>query len=160
MRHLVLINLFMAVAAMAEAQVDSFDVFTYQSPAFFSKSVLPSRVQLSSTNNDTSFCIITIYKSVKAQEDVLKDITAQWNEQVVKRLAKADKKPQRIYTQQLWDGWVSTVAIGNFIQNKMKCVVMVNSYRKNDRSACVVFAFRDKIFKGPVENFSKNLHLK
>ena len=142
------------------AQTDSFDVFTYKPPEFFTKSELPSRVQFNLTNNDTSFCTITLYKSQPAKADVMKDVISQWNEQVVKRLTKADKKPGRVYTQQMWDGWASTVAIGNFYQNKKKCVVMLSSFRKDNISAFAVIAFRDKIFKGPVENFSRNLHLK
>ena len=141
------------------AQTNSFDVFTYQPPEFFTKSELPSRVQFNMTNKDGSFCTITMYKSFPAKEDVMKDVISQWNEQVVKRLTKANKKPARIMTEQLWDGWVSTLAIGNFYQNKKKCVVMLHSFRKNNITACVVFAFSDKIFKGPVELFSKNLHL-
>ena len=62
-------------------------------------------------------------------------------------------------TEQLWDGWVSTLAIGNFYQNKKKAVVMLYLFRKNGTSACVVYAFSDKIFKGPVESFSRDLHL-
>jgi hypothetical protein len=77
------------------AQIDSFDVFTYQIPEFFTKSELPSRVQLTMTNEDGSFCLITMYKSQPAKADILKDITSQWNEQVLKRLTKADKKPQK-----------------------------------------------------------------
>ena len=89
----------------------------------------------------------------------MKDIISQWNEQVVKRLTKANKKPSRILTEQLWDGWVSTLAIGNFYQNKKKSVVMLNSFRKDSITTCVVYAFSDKNFKGVVETFSKNLHL-
>lgn len=143
----------------ATAQTDSFDIFTYEAPEFFIKSELPSRVQFSIKNNDTSFCLITIYKSLPAKADIMKDISSQWNEQVLKRLNKADKKPGRIYTQQMWDGWASTVAIGNFYQNKKKAVVMLNSFRKNTLTGCVVFAFSDKSFKGVVENFSSHLHL-
>ena len=141
------------------AQTDSFDVFTYQPPAFFSKSELSSEVHFNMTNKDGSFCTITLYKSLPAKKDVLKDVISQWNEQVVKRLTKANKKPARIVTEQFWDGWVSTLAVGNFYQNKKKCVVMLYSFRKNQTSACAVFAFSDKIFKGPVEGFSQNLHL-
>jgi acyl-CoA hydrolase len=141
------------------AQTNSFDVFTYKPPAFFTKSELPSRAQYNLTNNDTSFCTITLYKSMPAQEDVMKDVISQWNEQVVKRLNKANKKPATIFTEQMWDGWVSTLAIGNFYQHKKKCVVMLHSFRKGNSSTCVVFEMSDKIFKGPVEIFSKNLHL-
>jgi len=141
------------------AQTNSFDVFTYQAPEFFTKSELPSSVQFNMTNKDGSFCTITMYISKAAKEDVMKDVNSQWNEQVVKRLTKANKKPARIMTEQLWDGWVSTLAIGNFYQNKKKAVVMLHSFRKNKIAACVVFAFSDKIFKGPVELFSKDLHL-
>jgi len=142
------------------AQTDSFDVFTYQPPEFFTKSELPSRVQFAHSNNDTSFCTITLYKSQTAKADVMKDVLSQWNEQVVKRLDKANKKPLKITTEKLWDGWASILAIGNFYQNKKKAVVMLNSFRKNKMTACVVFAMSDKNFKGVVENFSKNLHLK
>lgn len=141
------------------AQTDSFDVFTYQPPAFFTKSELPSRVQFNLTNNDTNICTITLYKSWPAKEDLLKDVMSQWNEQIVKRLAKPAKRPLKILTEQLWDSWASTLAIGNFYQNKKKCVVMLHSFRKNKITACAVFAFSDKLFKGPVELFSKNLHL-
>ena len=121
---------------------------------------LPLSVQFILTNNDTSFCTITLYKSQPPKADVMKDVTSQWNEQVVKRLTKADKKPGRIYTQQMWDGWASTVAIGNFYQNKKKCVVMLSSFRKGKITACFVTEMSDKSFKQPVELFSKNLHLK
>ena len=141
------------------AQTNSFDVFTYQPPEFFTKSELPSRVQWSLKNNDTSFCFITIYKSRPAQNDIMKEVLSQWNEQVVKELNKADKKPGKILTEQLWDGWASTLAIGNFYQDKKKCVGMLYSFRKDKEAACAVFAFSDKIFKGPIEKFSKNLHL-
>lgn len=141
------------------AQTDSFDVYKYEAPEFFIKSELPSRVQFNLTNNDTSFCSITLYKSWPAKADVMKDVTSQWNEQVVKRLSKADKKPGKIMTEQLWDGWASTLAIGNYYQHKKKCVVMLHSFRKNKTSACAVFEMSDKIFKEPIEKFSKNLHL-
>lgn len=141
------------------AQTNSFDVFTYQPPEFFTKSELPSRVQWSLKNNDTSFCFITIYKSRPAQNDIMKEVLSQWNEQVVKQLNKADKKPGKILTEQLWDGWASTLAIGNFYQDKKKCVGMLYLFRKDKEAACAVFAFSDKIFKGPIEKFSKNLHL-
>ncbi len=140
-------------------QTRSFSVFTYQPPEFFTKSDLPSRVQFNLTNNDTSFCTITLYKSQPAKDSILHDVKRQWNEYVLKQLSKADKNPARIYTQQMWDGWVSTVAIGNFYQPKKKAVVMLSSFRKGNTSACVVFAFSDKSFKGVVDKFSKNLHL-
>jgi hypothetical protein len=159
MKRIVLVNAVFFLMAQAFAQTSSFDVFTYQLPEFFAKSELPSGVQLNLTNNDTSFCTITLYKSQPAKEDVIKDITSQWNDRVVKRLTKANKKPARIMTEQLWDGWVSTLAIGNFYQNKKKCVVMLNSFRKDKITVCVVFAMSDKNFKGVVDNFSKNLHL-
>ena len=141
------------------AQTDSFDVFTFQHPEFFTKSKLSSELNLKLTNKDGSFCTITLHKSQSAKKNVMKDVISQWNEQVVKRLIKANKKPARIMTEQFWDGWVSTLAIGNFYQNRKKCVVMLYSFRKNQTSACAVFAFSDKIFKGPVEGFSQNLHL-
>jgi hypothetical protein len=64
-----------------------------------------------------SFCLITMYKSQPAKADILKDITSQWNEQVLKRLTKADKKPQKILTEQMWEGWATTLGIGNFYHN-------------------------------------------
>jgi hypothetical protein len=147
------------VASVGIAQTDSFDIYRYQAPELFTKSELPSRVQFSMKNNDTSFCIITIYQSQPAKGDAMKDVIAQWNEQVLKRLNKADKKPARVFTQQLWEGWASTMALGNFYQSKKKSIVMLNSFRRNQTTACVVYAFSDKIFKPAIELFSKNLHL-
>lgn len=157
-QFLVLMMIFTTVNIFS--QTSGFDVFTYQPPEFFTKSELPSRVQFNITNNDTSFCTITLYKSLPAKADVMKDVTSQWNDQVVKRLTKASKKPLKIITEQMWDGWASTLAIGNFYQNKKKCVVMLNSFSKYNQTVCVVFEMSDKNFKPVVELFSKNLHLK
>ena len=140
------------------AQTDSFDVFTYHAPQFYTKSELPSRVQFHYSNSDTSFCTITIYKSQVANPGT-SQMSRQWNDYVIKKLMRADKKPQKILTGQELDGWTSTLAIGNFYQNKRKCVVMLNSFTKDKLTACVVFVLGDKGFKGSVENFSKQLHL-
>ena len=115
---LILFISMIACETNAFTQTGSFSVFTYQPPEFFTKSELPSRVRFNLTNNDTSFCTITLYKSQPAKDSVLHDVKNQWNEYVLNQLNKADKKPARIYTQQLWDGWVSTVAIGNFYRKK------------------------------------------
>ena len=90
-------------------------------------------------------------------QDILQDITSQWK--VVKQLPGAGKKPLKILTEQLWDGWASTLAIGNFFHNRKKAIVMLHSFRRNNTTAYAVFAFTDTIFKGPVEAFSKKLHL-
>ncbi len=159
MKKYFLIPLIILVTINVFSQTDSLDVFTYQPPEFFTKSELQSEVHFNMTNKDGSFCTITLYKSRPAKKDVMKDIIAQWNEQVVKQLAKAHKKPARIMTERQWDGWASSLAVGNFYQNKRKCVVMLYSFRKDQTSVCAVYAFSDKIFKGPVEVFSQNLHL-
>jgi len=154
-----LILSFIVFVNESPAQTSNFDVFTYQSPEFFTKSELSSGVQFKLRNNDTSICTITLYKSLPAKVDVMKDILNQWNEKVTTRLTKANK-PLKIITEQLWDGWVSTLAIGNFYQNKKKAVVMLNSFSKKNKTAFVVYAFSDKNFKSVIETFSKNLHLK
>ena len=148
------------VSVQCIAQSDSFDVFTYKAPEYFIRSALASRVQFNLTNSDTSFCTITLYKSQPSTTDIKKDIKRQWNEHIVKKLTKADKEPAQIFTGQLWDGWTHTLAIGNFYQNKKKCVVMLNSFKKDKVSACTVYAFSDKSFKGPIELFSKEMHIK
>ena len=126
-KQLLICIVVMAITANGISQSGSFDIFTYEAPELFIKSELPARVQFSMKNNDTSICLITIYKSQPAQQDVTKDIMAQWNEYILKPLNKAGKKPLRIFTQQFWDGWISTVAIGNFYQGKKKSIVMLSS---------------------------------
>lgn len=160
MKIIILIWSILSATKNGFAQRESFDVFLYQPPEFFTKSVLPTAIQYHLKNNDTSFCTITLYNSQPANADIMKDVMSQWNKQVVKRLIKVDKKPGHILTEQLWDGWASTLAIGNFYQYKKKCVVMLNSFRKEKNTVCAVFAFSDKSFKGVVKNFSANLHLK
>ena len=86
-------------------------------------------------------------------------LSRQWNQYVVRKLTRADRKPQQIFTGKQSDGWASTLAIGNFYQKNKKCVVMLNSFTKDTVSACVVFALSDKSFKQPIEIFSQQLHL-
>lgn len=159
MEKYVLTPLIIFVPYASFAQTNSFDVFTFQSPEHFIKSELPSRAQWRMKNKDASFCVITVYKSQSAKDNIMKGVMAQWNEQVVKQLNIANKEPLKAMTEQLWDGWASTLAIGNFYQNKKNCVVMLSSFRKEKIAACAVVAFSDKIFKGPIETFLKNLHL-
>lgn len=73
------------------------------------------------------------------KNNVLKDVASQWTEYVVKLLSKANTKPGKIMTEQIWDGWTSTLALGNFYQKKKKCVVMLYSFRKNNTTASVVY---------------------
>jgi hypothetical protein len=157
--YIVLSTLLLLLQTRCFAQADSFDVFSYQSPEFFTKTELPSSLQFSLSNADGHFCTLTLYKKQPAKKDGMKDVISQWNEQVVKRLTRANKKPAKIMTDQPWDGWASTLAIGNFYQNKKKCIVMLFSFRKDQSTACAVFAFTDRIFKGTVEAFSRNLQL-
>jgi hypothetical protein len=63
-----LTSLFFSAAINVSAQTDSFDVFTYQRPEFFIKSVLPSEVHFTMTNKDGSFCTIALYKSQPAKK--------------------------------------------------------------------------------------------
>lgn len=160
MKKIFLISLIISAAINAFAQTDSFDVFNYKAPEFFTKSELPSAVQFSMMGSDGNFCTITLYKSLPAKKDITSDVNSQWSEQVVKRLTKANKKPAKTMMGKQWEGWASTVAIGNFYQNKKKCVVMLQSFRKDTTTVCVVFGFSDPLFKSAVEDFSKNLHLK
>jgi hypothetical protein len=155
----VLISLILFAPIYLVAQTATFDIFSYQSPEYFTKTALSSKMLFTMTNKDGSFCTITLCKSHPAKKDAMKDISSQWTEQVVKRLPKVRKKPTRIVTGQLWDGWESSLAIGNFFENKKKCVVMLYSFRKNHTSACAVYTISDKLFKGPVQDFSKTLHL-
>lgn len=80
-------------------------------------------------------------------------------EYAVKRLTKTDKAPAKIYTGEVLDGWTSTVAVGNFYQNKKKGVVMINMFTKNKITACVVYVMSDRVFMPVADTFSKNLHL-
>ncbi len=156
---LLLFITWLSIVSAGFSQTDSFDVFTYRAPEYFTKSELASRFQFHLTNKDGSFCIITLYKSLPAKGDILKDVMSQWNEQVVKKLAKADKKPTQTLTGKDWDGWPSALSIGNFYQNKKKCVVMLYTFSNSKTSACAVYAFSNKSFKAVIELFSKNLHL-
>lgn len=159
MRILLLAIVSVVGVSQGFAQIDSFDVFTYRSPEFYTKSVSEEAIRFALIAGDSNFCTITLYRSVDAKKDVMKDVASQWKEQVVKRLTRADKKPAKIMTGKTWDGWKSIVAIGNFYRNNKKCVVMLQSFAKDRTSGFVIFAFSDPLFKSAVEDFSKNLHL-
>jgi len=65
MKNYLLVPFIMLATINVFAQTGSFDVFTYLPPAFFTKCELPTSVQFSLTNNDTSFCTITLYKTCR-----------------------------------------------------------------------------------------------
>ena len=58
------------------------------------------------------------------------------------------------------DSLLSEGDLGNFYHGKKKCVVMLDSFKKDGRTAFVVYAMSDRIFQPAIESFSKELHLK
>jgi hypothetical protein len=141
------------------SQADSFDVFRFILPELFTKTEMPSVVHLQMKNNDTSFCRITLYKCLVSTGDTMETMIRQWNEQVVKKVIKADEKPKQLVSGKSLDGWSLSLALGNFYENGKKGIVMLNSFKKGDMAASVVFTFNDRIFQPPIEEFTKNLHL-
>jgi hypothetical protein len=156
---ILILFLLFANPAQIQAQTERFDVFSFQSPPFFIKSESGKSIHFTLENDDTSFCTISLYKTEGARKDLKFTVMKQWNSLVYKQLTKADKKPAKIMTGEKLDGWQSALAIGNFYHNKKKSVVMLYSFRRGNESACAVFAFSDKLFKLPVEEFSSHLHL-
>lgn len=144
---------------MGFSPVESFDVFRYQKPGFFTKSELPLSVQYSLSNKDGGFCAITLYKSLPSKEYTLQTIQNQWNELVLKILTKAKKRPVQTKTGQDIEGWASSLAMGNIYKRAKKAIVILFAFKAEKRSACVVFTYSDKSCKGPIDDFSKNLHL-
>lgn len=144
--HLLFIT-WVSIVSDGFSQTGSFDVFIYRAPEFFTKSELPSRVQFHLTNKDGSFCFITLYKSLPAKADILKDALSHWNERVVKRLTRANRKPAQTLSGRDLDGCTSALSIGNFYQNKKKCVVMLYTFSNGNKTACAVYAFSNKSFK-------------
>ncbi len=140
-------------------QVEVYDVFTYQPPPFFSKTDISTGIEFSLENNDTSFCTISMYKKNHSAKNLKATIMRQWDRIVRTNLTNADRVPSKIMTGEKLDGWESALSVGSFYHHKKKSVVMLYSFKKRNESACIVFAFSDKSFKQPVEEFSRNLHL-
>ena len=147
------------LSCQAYSQTDSFDVYRFKPLELFTKTELPTTVQLHMKNNDTSFCTITLYKCLVATTDTMETMMNQWNEQVVKKVTRADEKPKQTQKGSSLDGWSTSLALGNFYHDKKKGIVMLYSFKNGDKAACVVFTFTDRIFQPPIEEFSKNLHL-
>jgi hypothetical protein len=136
-----------------------YSIFSYKLEEGFDTLQMPNYVLHRMEKEDGSFCDITIYKAEKSKGEGNKNILNQWNEAVVKTFDRASKKPVKIYSGKKLDGWDSKVAIGNFYVGKKKCVVILNSYSKDNRAAFVTYAFSDRLFQWIVNEFSKNLKM-
>jgi hypothetical protein len=136
-----------------------YSIFSYKLEESFDTLQMPNYVLHRIEKEDGSFCDITLYKAEKSKGDGNKNILSQWNEAVVKTFDSASKKPVKIYSGKKLDGWDIKIAVGNFYVGKKKCVVMLNTFSKDDRTAIVTYAFSDRLYQWIIEEFSKNLKM-
>jgi hypothetical protein len=158
MKNILLSLTFSLLLHQAFSQSDTFDIFSYKVPEFFSRQTLANSIVLSLSDKGGTACTITLYKSQPSTESDLKNLKRQWNEQVVKRYNGITSKPQ-IHTGQAVDNWKTSLGIGNCKINKKKNIVMLNSYTGQGSTAFVVYSFNDPIFQGPIGAFSNDLKL-
>jgi hypothetical protein len=136
-----------------------YSIFSYKLEEGFDTLQMPNYVLHRMEKEDGSFCDITLYKAEKSKGDGNKNILSQWNEAVVKTFDSASKKPVKIYSGKKLDGWDIKIAVGNFYVGKKKCVIMLNTFSKDDRTAIVTYAFSDRLYQWNVQEFSKNLRI-
>jgi hypothetical protein len=136
-----------------------YSIFSYKLEEGFDTLQMPKYVLHRMEKEDGSFCDIALYKAEKSKGDGNKNILSQWNKAIVKTFDSASKKPIKIYSGKKIDGWDIKVAVGNFYVGKKKCVVMLNSFSKDDRTAIVTYAFSDRLYQWVVEEFSNNLKM-
>jgi hypothetical protein len=158
MKKIILLLVISVFTANTSAQ-NLYSIFSYKLEQGFDTLQMPNYVLHRMEKDDGAFCDISLHKAEKSKGIGNKNIISQWNEVVVKPFDKASKKPIQIYTGNKIDGWDIKIAIGNFYTGKKKCVVMLNSFTKDNRTAFIVYAFSDKLFQWVVEEFSKNVKL-
>jgi hypothetical protein len=142
----------------AFSQSDTFDIFSYKVPQFFSRQTLANTIVLSMSEKSGIACTITLYKGQPSKEDDTANLIRQWNNEVRKRYNGATSKPQ-LHTGAIIDNWKSTLGIGKSTINKKSNIIMLNSYSNSSTTGFIIYSFNDPIYKGPIEFFAENLKL-
>jgi hypothetical protein len=157
-KALLIFFVFCAFVTNTNAQT-LYSIFSYKLEEGFDTLQMPNYVLHRMEKEDGSFCDITLYKAEKSRGAGNKNILNQWNEAVVKTFDRASKKPVRMYSGKKIDGWDSKVAVGNFYVGKKKCVVVLNAFSRDNRTAIVTYAFSDRLYQWIVQEFSNNLKI-
>ena len=157
MNKLILTFTLIFITSVSFSQTDTFDVFTYQKPEFFSRQVLANSIVLSMTDNGNT-CTITLYKSTTFTGSDSRNLMRQWNNDIIKRYNGISPKPQ-LHTGAMVNEWNSTLGIGKCTINKKSNIVMLNSNTRQGKTASVVYSFNNPIFQPVIEKFSANLKL-
>jgi hypothetical protein len=155
MHKLALIITLSLITSTCFSQTDTFDVFTYRPPEFFSKQVLANSIVFSRTEKGNA-CTITLYKSKVFTGGDSLNFMRQWNNDIIKRYRGITRKP-KLYTGAIVNEWHSTLGIGKCTINKKSNIIMLNSNTYQGKTFSVVYSFNDPIFQPVIEKFSENL---
>lgn len=136
----------------------TFDIIKYISPAGWTNKLQNDALVLTAPEkNDSTFCIIMVYKSIKSSGNVSTDFSSAWNEIAVKRLnisaEPAMEKPQSE------NGWNYLSGTASFLLSGVNSVALLTEISDNTKAMSILVVTNDPKHQGTIESFYQDIEM-
>lgn len=157
MKFKLLIVFFILSAVKLNAQIQSFDVFTYTVPAGWVKSSGNGVVMYTiSDEKKGTYCMMALYASRPGTGSVESDFDADWAKIAV---AMGVTEPPQKQPGEDAKGWKTLLGTGTFKLSGAASAIIMNTFSSNDKTTDLVFTFNDAGYQKAMEEFTAGLDL-
>lgn len=139
------------------AQVQTFDVFSYEAPVGWNKEANTVNISYSFTDNKTgSFCIINMYHSRPSEGSIQADFAKQWQTAAIPLGVTDTPKLQKGAPI---NGWENISGAATFKQNGANAVIILASFTGFDKTSNLIFITNDQKYLTRIDEFTSKIQL-
>lgn len=146
---------------IADAQQQSFDIFSFTLPRGWKKERLENVMSLSTANSQTkAWALVGIIKSTASKGSIDDDFRSEWNSLIVKQYKQygVSLQPLGIDTQTV-KGWKVQTGLGKFIFNKDTASVLLTTFSNGTRCASLRIMSNTTNYGKVLEQFIASIQL-
>jgi hypothetical protein len=136
--------------AVAQSKL-TFDLATFNPPAGWKKENKEGVMLFTSTNQQSGYCVIGVYRSKESAGNINSDFNSEWQEVVVKPF-KVTAAPNTEAAQEQ-DGWKILAGSANFTDGAGTAAVMLTTVSGYGRALSILVLVNDQSYMPVVEKF-------
>jgi len=152
---------FIICCAIADAQQQSYDIFSFTLPKGWKKERLENVMSLSTVNNQTkAWAQIGMIKSTASKGSIGDDFRSEWNELIAKQYKQygVSEQPLGIDTQTV-KGWKVQIGLGKLLFNKDTASVLLTTFSNGTRCASLRIMSNTTNYGKVLEEFIASIQL-
>ena len=159
MKKTILLCVFSVTVMLAFAQKETYDLVTYTPPVNWKKEVTDFAVDYSrANNNDTSWCRITVYKSLASKGSIDLDFNSEW--QILVATPHKTTSPSQINETQAAGGWKIKAGAGSFIFKNKKALAMMTVFSGYKTCFSILAICNNEKYIQDIQDFIASVELK